>query len=102
MIVYPCFKDKTYRSEEYMDFIRSQPCLICGKPSVCHHEPLNGRGTSSKGPDNESLPLCDKHHTTGIPNRHMTGRKTFYEYYGIDWREQVVKYQLMFDKQKES
>lgn len=104
--VYPMFKKdlkkkkkkRRERDEGYLNFIRSQPCIICGKKSVAHHEPLKGRGISSKGPDNETLPLCNEHHTTGTPNRHMAGRKTFYEYFVIDWRKEVVKYQLIYEQ----
>lgn len=83
---------------KYLKFISEQPCMICGKQAEPHHEPLKkAYGTAFKGPDKETLPLCREHHTTGVKNRHSTGRKTFYKYYGIDWRKEVKKYQLMYN-----
>jgi len=76
----PCPKVKPVRDMAYTAFIRSMPCLVCGKPTVCHHEPLTGHGMSSKGPDNESVPLCMEHHQ----ERHQKGRATFYTKYGVD------------------
>ena len=89
---------KRPEDEDYLNFIRSQPCMICGRQSEPHHEPLNGHGMGYKGSDRETLPLCRCHHTTGLINRHTTGRKTFYEYYGIDWRKEVVRYQERYDR----
>lgn len=52
-----------YRSEKYLNFIRSHPCLMCGKPSRATHQRfLGGGGTSLKPPDSHCLPLCDECH----------------------------------------
>jgi len=91
----PCPKTKPVRDKAYTAFIRSMPCLVCGKPSVCHHEPLTGHGMSSKGPDNESLPLCPVCHR----ERHDHGRYTFYQLYNIDWKAFVVAYQRLYKKE---
>lgn len=92
-IVTTYFKVKVNRDEDYKAFIRGQPCIICGCRSEHHHEPLNGRGVGEKGPDNESLPLCFTHH---IAERHRWGRETFFNRYGIDWRELVNYYQKLY------
>ena len=85
-------KRKTMRSEPYKAFIRRLPCMICGRESQHHHEPLNGHGMGLKGPDNEALPLCVVHHN----QRHAVGRETFYRVHGKEWRGEVEKYQRIF------
>lgn len=87
------FKNKTKRSDKYKRFIRSLGCLICGRRgSECHHEPLFGRGTGIKGPDKESIPLCQEHHA----ERHVIGRSTFFKKYGVDMAEEVKYYQELY------
>ena len=86
------FKKKTNRDPTFVQFIRSQGCLIHGTPAECHHEPLNGHGMGLKGSDRESLPLCRKCHV----ERHQIGRTTFYEKHGIDWRYEVELYQKLY------
>ena len=90
-------KKKRKQDKEYQAFIRSQPCLICNyHETYHHHESLSGSAMGSKCPDNESLPLCYHCHS----ERHHYGRKTFFGMYGIDWREQVLKYQLIYKGEK--
>lgn len=89
----PCPKVKTVRDKAYTAFIRSMPCLVCGKPAVCHHEPLNGHGIASKGNDNESLPLCHGCHH----ERHSQGRTTFYSNHGLAWVVCVKAYQGLYN-----
>lgn len=91
-------KIQPMRSESYKKFIRSLPCLICGRDSEHHHEPLefDSRGTALKGPDNEAMPLCVIHHTADRLSRHRMGREKFYSLYNIDWRKVIVEYQRRF------
>lgn len=97
MKVTPDPKPQTMRSEKYKKFIRSMPCIVCGRtPSEHSHEPLNGHGMGCKGPDNESLPLCYECHRTGKRNRHNTAPDRFYGNHGIDWRYHVTVYQELF------
>lgn len=51
-----------FRCRKYLDFLKSDGvCIICFRPGCdpCHG-PVNG--LSSKGPDNEAVPMCRKHH----------------------------------------
>ncbi len=56
-------RNKNYRNQHYLRFIRTQPCIICEtKPSEAHHEPLgNDKGWALKPPDSQALPLCNYH-----------------------------------------
>jgi hypothetical protein len=57
-------KPKTFRSEKYLDFVRSHPCCVCKKtPVEAHHIIGIGNGImSSKESDCLTLPLCNEHH----------------------------------------
>ena len=76
-------KDKIYRSEEYKAYVRTLPCIVCGKPSEPHHEVTGGTGI--KGPDLFSIPLCRDDHR----RREDTGKETFWEEVNMD-RWQVI------------
>ncbi len=63
------FKGPKYEDPEYLDYIRSLPCLVLtrGKnPTPCkwgidpHHYPSKACGGKDRG---ETTPLCRKHHT---------------------------------------
>lgn len=53
-------KDKIYRSEEYKAYVRTLPCIVCGKDAEPHHEV--GGGWALKGPDLFCIPLCRYDH----------------------------------------
>lgn len=82
-------KQKPLRSKKAREWYRQNRCVICGDPETClHHEPLNGHGMGSKGPDNEGVPLCFHCHRS----RHGMGRESFWFHSGLDWRELVEDY----------
>lgn len=60
----PCPKMKVYRSKKYLEFIRSKPCLVCGKSSQAHHvrRLYFGSGTAIKSHDFCTIPLCHACH----------------------------------------
>ena len=84
-------KNKPLRSKKACAWFRTQQCAVCGSPETCgHHEPLNGHGIATKGPDNQQIPLCHVHHR----DRHDMGKGTFYDRYfpGMRWRAIVMDY----------
>ena len=58
-------KMKIYRSEKYLKFVRSHPCLICRKKAEAHHvrRLCWGAGTSIKPHDFVTIPLCRECHS---------------------------------------
>ena len=79
MLKFP--KNKIFRSKEYKAYIRTLPCLVCGKASDPHHEV--GGGIGIKGPDLFSIPLCREHHR----EREDIGIETFWDKYSMDrWK----------------
>lgn len=62
---------KPYRNKKILKWAATDPCHVTGvRPAEPHHEPLNGHGMASKGPDTEVVPLShDQHmrrHTVGF------------------------------------
>lgn len=54
-------KEKPYRNEKYLDFVRSHECIECGWPPElglieAHH--IRTGGIATKCGDNETVPLC--------------------------------------------
>jgi len=78
-----------WRSQEYLDFIDSKPCIIprCGKRATHHHEPLGMSGTSIKAPDSHCLPLCEDHHMPGV----HAAPKSFWDEHNIDVKMEIIK-----------
>ena len=75
-------KPKTFRSEEYLAFIREQPCVVSGKrPADPHHTRAGGVGT--KCSDHLTVPLYRELHS----ECHQIGHKTFQKKHGIDFIE---------------
>ena len=57
-------KHPPYRNENYLNFIRSKPCLVCGNRAEAHHVRRSfwGSGASQRPHDYVALPLCPAHH----------------------------------------
>lgn len=64
----PQQKIKPYRSEKYLAFVRSHPCVICNKKAEAHHvrRLYWGAGTSIKPHDYVTIPLCPGCHNPRI------------------------------------
>jgi hypothetical protein len=60
----PITKTVRHRNPEHLRFVRTQPCLICGKqPSDPHHLPFaQPRALGRKVSDQYTVPLCRAHH----------------------------------------
>lgn len=52
--------------ELHLKLVRGLGCIVCGNAAIAHHirtGPSSGMG--KKASDLETIPLCNKHHTTG-------------------------------------
>ena len=79
-------KLKTWRSKEYLQFVRSQSCAVCfGRVDVqAHHWRLGtDGGTGLKPSDCYTIPLCADHHI-GNNGVHHTSEKRFAETHNLD------------------
>ena len=72
----------TPRSREYLAFVRSKGCAVCGRPSDAHHA-IGRRGVGIKPSDFGTVPLCRVHHT----EIHQMGKDTFQREHSIDLAE---------------
>jgi hypothetical protein len=57
-------KKGKYKNKKYLTWIKTLPCLICGKPSdPCHvRRGYWGSGMGTKSHDYCAIPLCRDHH----------------------------------------
>jgi hypothetical protein len=64
-------KDKRIRDKAHLEFVASQPCLVCGRrPAHAHHIRFaQPRGLGLKVSDEFTVPLCNGHHDS----LHQTG-----------------------------
>lgn len=86
---------KQWRSEEYKQFIREQPCLNCGSgESIPHHEGCGKGGVSLKAPDSHCLPLCYNCHFLV----HHKGCKTFWQ--SVDVKMKMIEYLTEFIRRR--
>jgi hypothetical protein len=76
------------KDSKHLDFIRSQPCCICGgidteaahiRAASLAHGKLH-TGMAEKPSDKWTLPLCNGHHD----EQHMMNEMAFWAKYGID------------------
>jgi hypothetical protein len=74
------------RDPGYLAFIRQLACLVCNRFGCeAAHGPVNGM--SSKGPDNEAVPLCSHHHR----DVHILGWPALESIYQFS-RAEIAKY----------
>jgi hypothetical protein len=82
-------KQPRERDEKYLDYIRQQPCCICGDNTSVEAAHLrvgslnHGKvdtGMAEKSSDKWALPLCGRHHR----QQHGMNELDFWFSYGID------------------
>lgn len=89
-------KVKIHRDKKQLDFVASKPCVCefdCQGNVCAHHEDvLKQGGTSIKGPDFCTIPLCVNHHR----ERHDLGKDTFYRKHGLDPMLEIIRYNALY------
>lgn len=75
---------KKRRSIEYLNFVRSHTCVVCGARGVdAHHLIGHGQhGMNSKASDFLAIPMCRNHHS----ELHNQGWRNWEDLYGSQWR----------------
>ena len=82
---------KPTRNPKYLAWIRSLPCLVCGKMSGVEAAHTGPHGMSQKSPDTSTIPLCARHHRTGCKSYHKLGPRAFEQYHQLDIRTVVER-----------
>jgi hypothetical protein len=92
------YSKPTAPDSPYLDFIREQPCCICGGIDVEAHHPRVGSfehdsnpGGAQRALDRWALPLCGKHHR----ELHAMSEREFWASCHIDPHRLALKYQVM-------
>ena len=89
------------RSEEYLAWIRTLRCLLCGTTRGVEAAHSGPHGLSQKAPDSSALPLCWHCHREGPQSYHKLGRR-FFAVNGLKPREiLVMAYNMAFEERNE-
>jgi len=94
-------KIKTPRSREYLDWLKTQRCVICGRAKeeyrdiVPAHQTINGHGfMGGKANDFHALPMCSFCHAES----HWHGEKTLWG--GHDRQKLIIDHLIKFIQEK--
>lgn len=68
----------------YWDWVRTQPCAVCGVRRGIQAAHVGLRGLRQKCSGWEVLPLCRRHHERGMPEGHHDLGKRFWGFHGLD------------------
>jgi hypothetical protein len=82
---------KPTRSLKYLAWIRTQPCVVCGRIGGVEAAHTGPHGMAQKSPDTSAVPLCARHHRTGRDSYHKLGPRAFERQHGLDLRAIVAR-----------
>lgn len=72
-------------NRKYCAFVRAQPCAVCGTRRYIEGAHTGPRGLGQKTSDFSRIPLCVRHHRTGVDSYHQLGARRFAEVHGLDF-----------------
>jgi hypothetical protein len=75
---------KPPRNREYLAWIRTLPCVVCGSERGIEASHTGPHGLGQKSSDYSAIPLCIKHHRTGSDSYHKLGPWKFSELHSLD------------------
>jgi hypothetical protein len=81
----------------YWDWIRTQPCAVCGRRRGIAAAHVGMRGLSQKCDGWEVIPLCIMHHDRGMRESHHALGKRFWEYWGWDRYGLIRRYRGLYE-----
>ena len=77
-------RDIIIHDPDYLQFIRTKPCCVCGNPGVDSDHLVHQGWRGAKRNDLTAIPMCREDHTA----RHKIGTDGINEKYGVNlWRE---------------
>jgi len=95
----PFFRSPRSEDPQYLDYLRQQPCCICGDNTTVEAAHLRigsindgkrSTGMGEKPSDRWALPLCGEHHR----EQHSMNELEFWARYGIDPFSLCMRYQV--------
>lgn len=90
------------RCPDYLAWIRTLPCVVCGRASgieAAHTNALGPRRMAQKTSDFSALPLCAMHHRSGPDSYHRLGEKHFATGHRVDLLEVALTLRDQFSRQ---
>mgnify|MGYP005847279859 CR=1 FL=1 len=103
-------KPSTPKDKEYIDWIKTLPCIVCltlspymkvsdDNQSDPHHIPKKGHAkVGKKASDRRTIPLCHRHHV----EVHQKGRETFAKEYSLDYEEVISRLNTVFEERRKA
>lgn len=88
--------DPIFRSELRKSWIRSFPCLVCGRPFGIEAAHCGPHGMSQKASDSMLVPLCHPHHRSDNNALDKIGRLRFEMVFGVDVLEAAEEFAAKF------
>ncbi len=82
---------KPIRNPKYLAWIRTLPCIICGRTGRIEAAHTGPHGIAQKSSDTSAVPLCSRHHRTGRDSYHKLGARAFERHHDIDLRLIVAR-----------
>ncbi|HYF36060.1 MAG TPA: hypothetical protein VD994_12270 [Prosthecobacter sp.] len=75
---------KPPRDKRYLDWIRTQPCAVCGIEWEIEAAHTGPHGLGQKSSDHSAIPLCAECHRNGKQAYHRLGPRKFSETHGLE------------------
>ena len=82
---------KPARNPKYLAWIRTLPCLVCGRAVGVEAAHTGPHGVGQKSTDTAAIPLCVQRHRTGRGSYHRLGRRSFEQRFQLDIRAVVAR-----------
>jgi hypothetical protein len=80
---------KPYRSSNYLKWIRTLGCVVCGSTRNIEAAHTGPHGLGQKSSDFTAIPLCVAHHRLGDHCYHKLGPRKFADVHHLNIRETV-------------
>ena len=77
------------RNPRYLAWIRTLPCLICGRLAGVEAAHTGPHGIGQKSPDTSAIPLCGRPHRYGRDSYHKLGARAFERQHHLNIRAVV-------------
>src|SRR5260370_36636870 len=77
------------RNPRYLAWIRTLPCLVCGRTTGIEAAHTGPHGIAQKSSDRSAVPLCRPHYRTGRDSYHKLGPRAFERHHRLDLHEVV-------------
>ena len=75
---------KPCRNPQYLAWIRTLPCLVCGSRAGVEASHTGPHGLGQKSSDLSAVPLCYRHHRTSHDSYHKMGARRFVRAHQLD------------------